>query len=52
MLVFLKLLSGFLIGKIFGTYAAKGKLPMVLGLALTVACAMLACVVIDNLAGV
>lgn len=50
MLIFSKLLSGFLIGRILGTYAAKGKLPVGLGLALTVACSMLACVAIDYLA--
>jgi hypothetical protein len=51
MLIFAKLASSYLIGKFFGLKAARGEFSPVLGLALTVAFAMAACVVLDRLAG-
>jgi hypothetical protein len=46
--ILLKLTSGFLIGKMVGRYCANNELSPILGIALTVACVLAACLLIDK----
>jgi hypothetical protein len=47
----LKLIIGYYIGKFIGVYVAKNKLSIFLGMAMTVAVVLSACIVIDRLVG-
>jgi len=44
----LKMTFGFMIGRTIGTYCAKNELSPILGIALTVACVLLVCTLIDQ----
>lgn len=46
--VLLKLCAGFFIGKSIGSYCAKNELSPILGIALTVASVLAACMLIDK----
>ena len=48
----IKLTLGFMIGRVIGTYCAKNELSPILGIALTVACVLLACTLIDKALGI
>lgn len=48
LVMFLKLVLGFVIGSTVGRYCAKNELSGVLGVALTVSLVLLACVLIDK----
>jgi hypothetical protein len=46
--IVLKLISGYFIGKAVGRYCAKNELSTILGISLTIACVLMACVLIDK----
>jgi hypothetical protein len=48
-IVILKLTLGFVIGKVVGVYCAKNELNPILGLSLTAALVILACVLVDKI---
>jgi hypothetical protein len=48
MIVLLKLGSSFFIGKSIGQYFHRNELSPILGIALTVACVLAACILIDK----
>lgn len=52
MIVILKMLSGYIVGMSIGRYIAKNELSPILGIALTVASVLAACVLIDKGFGV
>jgi hypothetical protein len=51
MITFFKLVIGYYIGKFIGVYIAKNNLSVFLGIAMTVAVVLSACIVIDRLVG-
>lgn len=49
---FFKIVSGFVIGASIGKFTAKNQLSPILGISLTVSGVLLACVIIDKIAGI
>jgi len=49
MIILLKLTLSFFIGKVIGKYCHKNELSPFLGIALTVACVLATCVIIDKM---